>query len=290
MANFDQLKSFKAVVELESFSAAADKAGLSQPAISLQIRQLEKEFGVALIERVGRKPRPTFAGTELLPYVLQLCSTMDAMRSEMARHSSSAPARIRLGTGATASIYFLPRILSDLRSRFPDMEFVINTGNAADITRSVEDSVIDLGLVTLPISGRTLETIPILRDEFVAISPASDDSLPAVVAASTLQGCSLILFEAAGNSRALIDNWLAQSASPIKPKMSLGSVEAIKELVAAGLGISIIPAMAVREADKRLRAKSLSPKLYRELAIVVRRDRPIRRGLRELIRALQRKW
>src|SRR5947209_18632682 len=95
--NLDQLRTFAQVIDLGSFSAAAERLGLSHPAVSLQVKQLEKRLGVRLIERVGRRAAPTAAGEELLAHVRSIDATVAATLEAMARHSTGAVGRVRLG-------------------------------------------------------------------------------------------------------------------------------------------------------------------------------------------------
>lgn len=286
--NLGHLRTFCDVIALGSFSAAAEKLNLSQPAVSLQIRQLERRMGVVLIERVGRRAKPTAAGTELLGHVGQIEAAVSVALDGMARHATGAMGRVRLGTGATACIFLLPPILRDLRQRFPTLEITVSTGNTADIVKAVDENLIDVGLVSLPVSGRILEITPVLDDEFVVIAPP-EMALPARVTAAALSGLPVLLFEPGGNTRRIADEWFARGGVSLKPVMSLGSVEAIKELVGAGLGCAVLPGMAVRTAKDRgaLVVRPLSPRLHRKLAVVIRRDKPLHRGLREIVKALK---
>ena len=286
--NLDYLRTFLDVIEFGSFSAAAERLNLSQPAVSLQIRQLEKRLGVRLIERVGRKARPTAAGAALAGYAVQIDSLVSAALDGMAQHAKGTTGRVRLGTGATACIFLLPAILHELRHRFPTLEITVNTGNTAEIAKSVDENTIDIGLVTLPVTGRMFEIIPVVDDEFVAIAfPATQ--LPQRLTAAALSKLPVLLFEPGGNTRRIVDDWFARSGVTLRPVMSLGSVEAIKEMVRAGLGCAVLPSMAVQSASDRddLGIRSLSPKLYRRLAIIVRRDKPLNRGLAETLKALK---
>ena len=158
--NLDYLRTFVDVIELGSFSAAAERLNLSQPAVSLQIRQLEKRVGVSLIERVGRKARPTAAGSELLDHARQIDTVVAAALDGMARHAKGVMGRLRLGTGATACIFLLPPVLRDLRQRFPTLEITVSTGNTADIVKAVEENTIDIGLVTMPAPAACLKSPP----------------------------------------------------------------------------------------------------------------------------------
>jgi DNA-binding transcriptional LysR family regulator len=287
--NLDYLRTFLDVIELGSFSAAAERLSLTQPAVSLQIRKLESRLGTALIERVGRRARPTAAGTELAEHAAQISVLVDRALEGMARHATGAIGRVRLGTGATACIFLLPPILRDLRRRFPTLDITVSTGNTADVVRDIDDNMLDVGLVTLPASGRMLEVTPLMSDEFMAIAPPQM-KLPPRLTAAALSAQPILMFEPGTNTRRVVDEWFARSGIRLHPVMSLGSVEAIKELVGAGLGYAILPSMAVRHAKDRrdLAVRSLSPKLHRRLALVIRRDKPLYRGVRETVKALQR--
>jgi DNA-binding transcriptional LysR family regulator len=284
--NLDQLRAFMDVVELGSFSAAAERRDLTQPAVSLQVRQLERRLGVALIERVGRRARPTAAGAELLAHAGRIDAAVSAALDAVARHATGAVGRVRLGTGATACIFLLPPILRELRRRFPTLEITVSTGNTAEIVKAVEDNLIDLALVTLPASGRALAITPVLDDEFVVIAPPPM-ALPKRITPAALAGLPVLAFDPGGNTRRIVDAWCARGSAALKPVMSLGSVEAIKELVGAGLGCAVVPRMAVRGVEERaFTVRSLTPRLHRELAVVIRQDKTLFRGLREAVDAL----
>ncbi|HEX3763020.1 MAG TPA: LysR family transcriptional regulator [Kofleriaceae bacterium] len=286
--NLDYLRAFVDVIERGSFTAAAHSLGLTQPAVSLQVRQLEARLGVRLVERVGRTARPTAAGAELLEHARQIEAAVSTALDRMASHATGALGRVRLGTGATACTFLLPPLLRDLRRRFPTLEITVTTSNAPDIIKAVDDNLIDVGLVTLPAAGRMLEITPVLDDEFVAIAPP-ELQLPTPVTAAALATRPVLLFEPAGNTRRLIDAWLARARVALQPVMSLGSVETVKQLVAAGLGCAILTRMSVSSARDRgdLVVRSLAPRVHRTLAVVVRRDKPLTRGLRETVRGLK---
>lgn len=292
--NLDHLQTFADVVRLGSFSAAAARLNLTQPAVSLQVRQLEQKLGLKLIERVGRKATPTAAGRALLQHAGGIDAAVNAALDAVAQHGRDVTGRVRIGIGATACIHILPPILSDLRRRFPKLDLMVNTGNAPDILRLIEENSLDLGLVTLPPKtksqslGRALDVTPLIEDGFVAIAPKTM-RLPDPVTPAALMQQPLVIPEPGGNTRSLIDGWFAAAGATPKPGMELDSVEAIKQLVGAGLGCSVLPGMALTtpEARKGLQVGVLKPKLTRQLALVLRRDKPLSRGLRETIAALR---
>ncbi|TWT11604.1 LysR family transcriptional regulator [Reyranella sp. CPCC 100927] len=285
----DQIHAFMQVIELGSFSAAAERLQRSQPAVSLQVRQLERRLGVRLIERVGKRATPTSAGVSLLEHAQHIEAAVAAALEAIAPHVSGALGRVRVGTGATACIYLLPPVLRDLRRRFPTLDIAVTTGNTGDVLRALEANQLDVGLVTLPAAGRMFEVIPVRDDPFVVVGAADDDRLPKQATPAALAKLPLVLYETAGHTRRIVDAWFARAGVRLAPVMELGSVEAIKELVAAGLGCAVLPGMAIRKAERLpIIARPLVPRLQRKLALVVRRDKVIGRGLREVMTAIRR--
>jgi DNA-binding transcriptional LysR family regulator len=286
--NLDQLRSFMLVIETGSFSAAADRLGISQPAVSLQVRQLERRLSVRLIERVGKRAKATPAGMELLRHAQHIGSAVENAVDALADHASGVTGRVRLGTGATACLHFLPAVLRTLREQFPALSVVVSTGNTEDQARKVEENSLDLALVTLPAAGRALAAMPVLEDEFVAIGRADVEPLKARVAPADLGALPLVLFEPAANTRKLVDRWFAADGLQPQPVMELGSVEAMKEMVAAGLGYAIVPGMSMtgRGAHPDLKTSRLNPRMHRTLAVVLRRDKPVSKALRVVLDAV----
>jgi len=283
--SLDQLETFAAVVEFGSFSAAAAHLNRTQPAISFQIRQLETRLGVRLVERIGRRAQPTAAGLDLLPHVSRIEAAVAGAVEAVASRAAGVAGRVRLGTGATACIYLLPPVLSDLRRRFPALEIVVRTGNSRDVLREIEQNSLDIGLVTLPVPGRIFAVEKLFDDEIVAIFPP-DIAAPQRSSPAALVRLPVLLYEPGGNARRVVDDWFSRAGVELKPVMELGSVEAIKQLVVAGLGCGLLPRLALDDAAGNVTARSLSPQLYREIAIVMRRDKVPDRGLRELVHAL----
>jgi DNA-binding transcriptional LysR family regulator len=284
--SLDQLQTFAEVVEFGSFSAAAERAGITQPAVSLQIRQLERQLGVRLIERVGRRAQATPAGQDLLVHARRIREEVATALAAIAPHRSGALGRVRIGTGATACIYLLPPILRKLRERMPGLEITVRAVNTPDILKLLEDNALDLALVTLPASGRSFEITKIYEEELVAVFPAHEPPPNEPITPRFLAEKPLILYETGGNSRRVVDQWFLRGGHTSKPVMELGNVEAIKELVGAGLGWSVLPRLAVSRPEPHISAEPLAPRLSRSLGVVLRRDKHLGRGLREVLSAL----
>lgn len=287
--NLDQLITFATVVEHGGFTEAAGRLGLTQPAVSMQIRNLEERFGVRLVERVGKRALPTAAGRDLLPFIRRLREEMEAASAAMGRHRAGQVGRVRIGTGATACIYRLPPILTALRSAHPGLEIIVVTGNTPDILDAVEGGTLDLALVTLPAGRAGLSIEPVCDEELVCVGPREDagPSKQAVVPAG-LADETLILYERGGTMRAVIDGWFMAGGIQPRPAMELGNVEAIKNLVAAGLGRSILPSVTVAGPQdcERFAVQALTPPLIRTLGLVLRRDKVLDTGVRAMVKAI----
>jgi DNA-binding transcriptional LysR family regulator len=285
--SLDHLQTFADVVELGSFSAAARRLNLTQPAVSLQVKQLESRLGVRLIERMGRRAHPTAAGRDLLAHVRHVDAAVAGALAAVADHREGGSGRLRLGTGATACIYLLPPVLRALRQKFPALEIVVGTGNSPDILSQLESNAIDVALVTLPAPARSLQAVWTRDDEMVAIFPPAATPLPARITAAFLAERPLVLYEAGGHARRVIDDWFMRAGVAAKPVMELGSVEAIKKLVGAGMGCAVLPRLALSErGGDKLVSRALSPRLHRKLALVLRRDKQLDRGLRAFVKML----
>jgi DNA-binding transcriptional LysR family regulator len=287
LLNLDQLAAFVSVVDLGSFTAAADKAGLTQPAVSLQVKLLEQRLGVKLIERVGRRAQPSPAGLDLLPHARRIIQACSIAEEAMTPFREGSVGRVRIGSGGTASIHLLPRAIAMAKTRMPDLEIIVRVGNIDEILRDLEANALDLAVVALPASGRSLEVEPFHEDELLAVAPKGSVMPEGGPDVEFMKTRTLLLYEG-GNTRRATNEWFETGGAQPEPAMEFGSVEAIKELVAAGLGWSILPEMALRrERSDRLVTSPLKPRLVRQLGMVLRRDKHLTRGLREVMKALR---
>lgn len=269
------LRTLQEVVRYGSFTRAAQARHLTQPGVSLHIRELESEVGQALIQRVGKRALPTKAADVLLQHAACIFEELEAAERALQRLEGVVSGRVRLGTGATASIHLLPTFLRNLRAQLPQLELIVTTGNTSEIARAVVEHELDIGLVTFPVVHRQLEVERVLVDPLVAIAPPdhplkdAHSLTPAMLARE-----SLILFERGGNIRAVIDEWFRTNRVAPHAVMEVGSAEATKKLVGAGLGLSLISRMAVLNESRtgELVPIPIRPSLNRQLALIYRRE------------------
>ncbi|MCO6416097.1 LysR family transcriptional regulator [Siccirubricoccus sp. KC 17139] len=284
-----QLRTFLFVVQTGGVTTAAQALGLTQPAASQQLRELERAMGVRLLERVSGRSVPTAAGRALIEPARRAQAAVEDARAVAAAHRSGEAGRVRLGTGATACIHLLPPVLAELNERMPGLEVIIATGNTPDILRRVEEGDLDAALVTLPAAlGRSLTATRVATDPLVALLPEAmaPSGRPSLTAAD-LERLPLILYETGANTRAIIDAWFRRAGLAPRPIMELGSVEAIKVLVAGGRGCSVLPALALGGDVAGAVVRPLRPALARQLAVVLRKEKVVDRGLGRLRAALK---
>lgn len=287
--SLDQIQAFTDVLELGSFSSAARRRNLTQPAISLRVKRLEEALGTKLLERAGRRMRPTPAGLVFYDKIKEIDQSVSSAVAAIAELKTEVTGRVVLAGGATFCIYILPPVLRMLRSAHPKIEIVVRTGSTRDIMMWLEDNTIDLAIVSTPPSSRHLSVKPFLSDELVAICPADEPVRPAHFTAAMLASEPLIMLPHGGGARQVIDPWFKTAGHVCKPTMELGMIDAIKRLVRAKLGYSIVPRMAVDETPEAfgIRLVPLFPPIYRTLSLVIREDKHLSRSLREVMLAFQ---
>jgi DNA-binding transcriptional LysR family regulator len=274
--NLDQLRTLATVAKLGSFSAAARELSLTQPAVSLQIRDLEQRVGLRLIDRDGKNARPTAAGQDLIAHAERMMAEADRALAAMRGHKEGQAGRVRLGTGPTALAYILPPVLQRLRADHPDVELVLTTGTTQEITARLLENVLDLGLTALPVDQEQFDVITIREDEMVAIFSTTDCAIPDKVTPADLAGRPLILEYYRVNQNRLARGWLSAAGVEAKPALQFDGIEAMKDAVAAGLGVAIVPrpALSGGRAIEQITARPLDPPLVRTLGLIQRHDKP----------------
>src|SRR5256885_232781 len=277
-----RLETLAAVARHGSFSHAARELHLGQPAVSMQVRQLELALGLPLLERIGKRAFPTKAGELLLAHAGRALRELETGLEVVQQLRGIVAGRIRLGTSASFSIYLLPPALRRFRSRYPRTELTVVTGNAPEIARAVVGRELDVGIVSLPVRERELAVSPFYRDEVVAIAPPDRRWRRGHrAAARDLVSAPLILFERGATLRRVIDDWFRRAGEVPAAAMELGNTEAIKKLVEAGLGLSVTSWFGVAAEVRRreLAAARLAPPPFPEIGVVPRPANPRAPGL-----------
>ena len=270
--NLDQLRTLLEVVQCRSFSAAARRLNLSQPAVSLQIRELERRYGVRLIERFGKQAHATEPGRELLESAHRIFSECAKADERMRQFRDNWVGRVHVSTTLTAMIYRLPPILRELRNDHPGIDLVVSNMPTAESIAKIMQNEVDLALVTLPVDDAQLQVVPLCHEEMVAVFPAEMKDIPEEVTPDTLAERRLLLLTEQTTSAGypLVMAWV----SPETATMPLGTIEALKSAVASNLGVAILPDVAVSHTLSDFVVRPMRPGLSRMLALVEHRNKP----------------
>lgn len=273
--NLDQLRSLIEVVELGSFTKAARRLHLTQPAISQQIRELERRCGLQLVERVGKSAFATPAGRELIVRGRRIMADAEHALAAVRQHKESPAGRVHIGTGPTALVYLLPPALKKLRDTYPDIEITVTSGTTNSISEGLLSNILDIGFTALPVEAKGLDVVPVRTDPMVAILPATEERIPEKVTPMDVASRTLILEYQRVPHRQLSRAWLEAGGVAVRPAMEFDSIEAIKSAVSAGLGIAIVPGPAMSHAPplNSIVIRPLDPPLGRTLGLVQRTGR-----------------
>jgi DNA-binding transcriptional LysR family regulator len=290
-----QLETFEAVVLHRSFTRAAETLYLTQPAVTRQIAALEGELKTRLFERLGRTVRLTVAGEALHRYAEQIIRLARDAHDAVADIEAGSAGRLDVGASSTLATYVLPPLLRCFRETNAGIEIAISTGVSARIVEMVRVGEVDIGLVTTEAAGmddRAL-TVAVLADyeTCVVVPPSHILAQRSRMSASDLAGSPLILMETGTNLRTYVDRLLNAAGVAEQVAMELDNVEAIKRMIEADLGISLLPEVSVKAevAAGRLIALPLTgvPRSYRRISLVHRRDKYLSAALRAFIALLR---
>ena len=291
--SLDQLHAVVEVVQLGSFSAAARNLNLTQPAVSLQVRELEQRLGVQLVERLGKRAFATAAGAELIERAHRIEREVDDALDAMRRRRDGGLARIRIGTGGSILAYLLPPVLRTLRRKHPYIEIVVMTGTTDEMAARIAQNDLDIALVTMPVMERSVSVVVVRSDPMVAVLPPTEQDAPRKLDAATLGRYPLIFDSTGATMHQIARGWFRAAGIEPRAAMELGHA-AMRNLISAGLGASILPIEAVMgdTSNAPVVLRPLDPPVTRTLAIIRRsdkRDEPALTAVHEALLAIQKR-
>lgn len=272
-----QLRVFRSVAEGRNFSRAADEVGLTQPAVSRAIGELEAQLGLRLIDRTTREVTLTDAGQSLAARLDRVLDDLDQTLQDVAGLASAHSGKVRVASSPTLSANLMPGCIAACAAEAPGIRFMLLDRIQQDVLDSVRSGEVDFGVVIEPSATDDLHCETILSDAFVLVTPpnhalASRKS----VRWSALDGHALVLLDHASGSRRLIDDALARHGAACEVRQQLGHPTTVFRMVEAGLGISVMPALAVPPAGLRgLVAIPLVPQVQRAIMLIRRRNRAL---------------
>ena len=236
---FRQLETFATVARLGSFSRAAEALHLTQPAVSIQIRQITESVGLPLFEQSGREIRLTAAGQELLRTARELDDSWNRFESAVDALKGLKKGRLRVALVTTAK-YFLPRMLGAFCQRYPDIEIELEVANRARIIERLRANEDDLYIMSFPPEELDVVATHFLDNPLVVVAPAAYPLPAGPLSLADLAPHPFLLRETGSGTRKAVDRHLAANGLTLKVKLALGSNEAIRDLVASGMGLAIL--------------------------------------------------
>ena len=247
---FRQLETFSAVARLQGFTRAAEALHLTQPAVSIQIRQIAETIGLPLFEQNGRDITLTAAGEELLAMVRELDDAWNRFESAIDDLKGFKRGKLRVGLVTTAK-HFLPRMLGDFYRRYPDIDIELEIANRQKIVERLHGNQDDLYIMSYPPEHLNIVSHAFLDNEYVVLAPAEHWAVGRQVSLKDLAGEPFLLREEGSGSRHVIDEHMRDNGIQLNVRLSLASNEAIRELVASGMGLTILSCQALGGLPER---------------------------------------
>jgi DNA-binding transcriptional LysR family regulator len=274
-----QLQCFIAVLEEGGFKRATARLGITQPALSYQIRRLEEELGVQVFRRGPGGITPTEAGRVLLEHAHQVIAAVRAAHQAVRELSGGVAGDLRVGAIKCAGQYFLPRVLKELQLKYPMVRPTLLYQESEEILESLLANKIDVGLVVDPPADERLRHVPVFDE---AISLVSGRGHPLYgrpsVNVSELSGVTFIALSTRAPAGAIAKRYLDRQGISLTPALTTDDIETVKRMVEAGIGVAFLPDMATAEdvgpdgKPGRLSRSAVEPTLSLPLEVTTWRD------------------
>ena len=274
-----QLEAFVQVANQKSFSRAAEALFLTQPSVTARIQALERDLGERLFERSGRGVRLTEVGVCFLPHAERVLQALHEGRDAIEALRNLQSGSLILASATTVSTYILPGVLKTFRQRFPRVEVSVRTGRSEQVLQMLLADEAQVGLVRA-VYHQDIETKGLIEDELVLIANSNDELAHlGTISVEQLGDHPFIFFDRNSSYYSLAQGLFRQHGVVPRIQMELDSMEATKKMVEEGLGIALVPRIAV---ERELAAGSLieielagmrNP--TRQIALISRRSRPL---------------
>ena len=269
--NLLKYMAFIKTVETGSFTKAATELNYAQSSVSKMIADLEKEWGMTLLERDRNGVQVTSSGEQVLPYARRLIDDYRKLEAQVDAMNGLETGRIRIGTFASVAIHWLPNIIAEFQKDYPGIEYELLMGDYEEVENWILEGRVDCGFLRLPV--RTgLDTIALKQDEYLVVLPEEHPlARKKKVRIQDLERQPFMLLEHGGRTEVtdLLERY------QVHPQIRFTTWEdyAIMAMVEKGLGIGILPQMILQKLSYRIEVRSLEKPYYREIGLAVRDDR-----------------
>ena len=285
-----QLAAFCAVVERRSFSQAAERLGVTQPAVSLQVRALEKRLGTQLLDRSGRRVEPTEAGLRLFRGAQRLLELEEQILGEVASESAGAlTGELSIGASTGPAAVAVPVLLCEFQRHHPDLRIALEVHDTQTVVDLVAERELELGIVGAARRHRSVRFEPILEDEVILICPPGHAFAGRTIGIDDLRSETLILMQAGAGVRQVVEDELRSMGVRLRElstSLELGLQESVRSAVQAGYGVTFISRTAVESdlaAGILVEARLEGMNAKREISLVRASGRASTRAAEEFV-------
>ena len=284
-----RLQVFHTVARLLSFTKAAESLHMTQPAVTFQVRQLEEYFNTRLFDRTHNRISLTAAGERVYEYAAQIFDLYAKMDNAVRDMTGEISGVLIIGASTTIAEYMLPALLGDFKKKYPDVNVHLKVSNSDGIVSMVENNDIDLGVIEAPVVNKNLVVENCRHDRLVAVvPPAHELADKKKVKVKDLVSHAYIAREEGSGTREVIEEYLAGTGmkpADLSVAMELGSPEAIKGAVEAGMGVSIVSEVTIHKELElgTLISLELDPPLERPFSFVHQKQKFRQRAMDELL-------
>lgn len=292
--NYDELKTFVILAEVKNFTKTAETLHMSQPSVSLHIKNLEKEFQTQLFLRSPKFLKITPTGEILYNRAKQMITIYDQTKQDILEYDNVIKGELKIGASFTIGEYILPSLLIDLQSEFPELELQVLIGNTEEIIQSVRLFQVDIGLIEGQTNEKELSVHPFMQDELYIVS-SNDHKLACKeeVTITDLQNQAWITREVGSGTREYLNHVFRSNGLKVKSLLTISSNQGIKETVINGLGLSLL-SRSVIERDVQHRNLSIiklkNHAFNRTLSYVYSPIMQNKKNVKTFIHALNQKW
>ena len=240
-----ELRYLVAVADAGNFVRAAKCCDVGQPTLSMQLRKLEDQLGVPLLERNRRHLRPTLIGAEIIERARATLVLVDEIRQMARRNHDPMQGPLRLGVVSSLGPYLIPRLLPQLNRLFPLLGLLISEDLSAHLLDQLRQRRLDALLIGIPVGGADLDTLPLFREDYmVALSPGHVLAERAQITEAELAGADLLLLEEGYDVHDQAFSILGASPSAQREGLKATSFETLRQMVASGSGCTLLPLLA----------------------------------------------
>lgn len=289
--DLQRLRSLLAVADTGSITEASDRIGVTQPALSRRLQQLEDHFGAELLSRGRKGAQLTEIGRLVEHEARILVARYDHLREQVRAHQGLEGGTVRIGGGATAVSFLLPKAIAAFQRQHPAVKFQLKEAGSNEVAEDVLSGHLELGLVTLPVKPRDLTVWPLLTDRIVLVAPRDHPlTRRRKINAQALDGLAFVGFEADTAVRQIIDAALREAGVEMNVVMELRSIPAILRMVATTGNLAFVSRLGVDTLEDVCEIDVRGLRIVRELAVIAKRGSslsPAAQSFSALLRAVR---